>query len=67
MLKTLPVISGVSVDAGLSSFLQTVNAAPMLTADEEKSLATRYRDEEDLDAARQLIYSHMRWLWTSSG
>jgi len=62
MLKTLPVISGVSVDAGLSSFLQTVNAAPMLTADEEKSLATRYRDKEDLDAARQLIYSHMRFV-----
>ena len=62
MLKTLPVISGVSVDAGLSSFLQTVNAAPMLTADEEKSLATRYRNDEDLDAARQLIYSHMRFV-----
>ena len=62
MLKTLPVISGVSVDAGLSSFLKTVNAAPMLTADEEKSLATRYRNEEDLDAARQLIYSHMRFV-----
>ncbi len=62
MLKTLPVISGVSVDAGLASFFQTVNAAPMLTADEEKSLATRYRDEEDLDAARQLIYSHMRFV-----
>jgi len=62
MLKTLPVISGVSVDAGLSSFLQTVNAAPMLTADEEKSLATRYRNEDDLDAARQLIYSHMRFV-----
>ena len=62
MMTTLPVISGVSVDAGLSSFLQTVNAAPMLTADEEKSLATRYRNEEDLDAARQLIYSHMRFV-----
>jgi RNA polymerase sigma-32 factor len=62
MMKTLPVISGVSADAGLSSFLQTVNAAPMLTAEEEKSLARRYRNEEDLDAARQLIYSHMRFV-----
>ena len=62
MLKTLPVMSCVSVDAGRSSFLQTVNAAPMLTADEEKSLATRYRNEEDLDAARPLIYSHMRFV-----
>ncbi len=62
MHKRLPVISAVPVDVGLSSFLQTVNAAPMLTADEEKSLATRYRNEEDLDAARQLIYSHMRFV-----
>lgn len=59
MVNTLPVISA---DAGLSSYLQTVNAAPMLTADEEKSLATRYRSENDLDAARQLIYSHMRFV-----
>ena len=59
MVNTLPVISA---DAGLSSYLQAVNAAPMLTADEEKSLATRYRSENDLDAARQLIYSHMRFV-----
>ena len=59
MVNTLPVISA---DAGLSSFLQAVNAAPMLTADEEKSLATRYRSDNDLDAARQLIYSHMRFV-----
>ncbi len=62
MQNTLPVISGMSGDAGLTSFLQTVNAAPMLTADEEKSLAKRYRSEQDLDAARQLIYSHMRFV-----
>ncbi len=62
MMKTLPVVSGVSADAGLANFLQIVNAAPMLTADEEKSLARRYRNEEDLDAARQLIYSHMRFV-----
>ena len=59
MVNTLPVISA---DSGLSSYLQAVNAAPMLTADEEKSLATRYRSENDLDAARQLIYSHMRFV-----
>jgi len=59
MVNTLPVISA---DAGLSSYLQAVNAARMLTADEEKSLATRYRSENDLDAARQLIYSHMRFV-----
>jgi RNA polymerase sigma-32 factor len=62
MLNTLPVISGVNADAGLNSYLQAVNAAPMLTAEEEQALARKYRAENDLDAARQLIYSHMRFV-----
>ena len=32
----------------------------MLTAEEEFRLATRFREEEDLDAARQLVLSHLR-------
>jgi RNA polymerase sigma-32 factor len=42
-----------------------VNAAyqvPMLTADEEKSLAERLRDHDDLNAARRLVLSHLRFV-----
>jgi RNA polymerase sigma-32 factor len=44
----------------LESYIQTVNRFPILGAEEEKALARRYRDGEDLDAARQLVLSHLR-------
>src|SRR5262245_56308191 len=44
----------------LESYIQTVNRFPILTQDEERSLARRYRDEGDLDSARQLVVSHLR-------
>jgi RNA polymerase sigma-32 factor len=34
----------------------------VLSAEEEHELAVRYRDEEDLDAARQLVMSHLRFV-----
>jgi RNA polymerase sigma-32 factor len=62
MINTLPVISATTADAGLATYMQAVNNAPMLSAEEEKELAIRYRADNDLDAARQLIYSHMRFV-----
>jgi RNA polymerase sigma-32 factor len=44
----------------LEAYVQTVNRFPLLTAEEERSLALRYRQENDLDAARQLVLSHLR-------
>ena len=44
----------------LESYIQTVNRFPMLSAEEERRLALRFRDHEDLDAARQLVLSHLR-------
>ena len=34
----------------------------MLTAEDEQALARRFRDEEDLDAARDLVHSHLRFV-----
>src|SRR3569833_47832 len=39
----------------LESYTQAVNRVPMLTAEEERALASRLRDHNDLEAARQLI------------
>jgi RNA polymerase sigma-32 factor len=42
-----------------------INAAfqlPMLSAEEERSLATRLRDHKDLEAAQKLITSHIRFV-----
>jgi len=44
----------------LESYIQTVNRVPMLSAQEEISLARRFREHDDLDAARTLVLSHLR-------
>ncbi len=47
-----------SMDAYISAAFQL----PMLSAEEEKNLAIRLRDNKDLDAAQQLITSHIRFV-----
>jgi RNA polymerase sigma-32 factor len=44
----------------IEAYIQTVNRFPMLSAEEERRLALRFRDQNDLDAARQLVLSHLR-------
>jgi RNA polymerase sigma-32 factor len=44
----------------LESYIQAVNRFPLLTAEEEYSLAKRFREEGDLEAARKLVLSHLR-------
>ena len=58
---TLPVSVRVPMPTGsLESYIQTVNRFPILSAEEESGLARRFRDRDDLDAARQLVLSHLR-------
>jgi RNA polymerase sigma-32 factor len=44
----------------LESYVRTVNRFPLLSAEEEHRLALRLRDNGDLDAARELVVSHLR-------
>ena len=44
----------------LDHYIQAVNRFPLLSAGDEAALARRWRDHEDLDAARQLVLSHLR-------
>src|SRR6186997_1080080 len=44
----------------LETYVQAVNRFPFLTQEQETSLARRYRNEGDIDAARQLVVSHLR-------
>ena len=54
---TLPApISAGSIDA----YIQAVNRIPLLSADDERALATRLRQSNDLEAAGQLVLSHLR-------
>ena len=56
-LTHFPVPSGAG---SLEAYIQAANRVPMLSEAEEVALARRFRDEEDLDAARQLVLSHLR-------
>jgi RNA polymerase sigma-32 factor len=44
----------------LENYIQAVNRFPLLSAEEERDLATRLRQDNDLEAARQLVLSHLR-------
>jgi RNA polymerase sigma-32 factor len=44
----------------LDSYISAVNRIPMLTADEELRLARDFRERGNLEAARQLVLSHLR-------
>ena len=44
----------------LDAYITAVNRVPMLTPDQELSLARAFRERDDLDAARQLVLSHLR-------
>jgi len=56
---TMPI----ALNAGsLESYFQSVNKIPMLSAEEEHLLAVRYSEDGDLEAARQLVMSHLRFV-----
>ena len=43
-------------------YVERVSAIPMLSREEGFELARRFRDHEDLDAARELVLSHLRFV-----
>jgi RNA polymerase sigma-32 factor len=46
----------------LDAYVRSVNQIPLVSAEQERELARRYRDEGDLDAARQLVLAHLRFV-----
>jgi len=54
---TLPVLTATD---SLEQYSRAIKAYPILTAEEEYALAVKFRKENDLEAARQLIVSHLR-------
>ena len=44
------------------AYVEAVSRIPVLSREDETELATRYRRAEDLDAARQLVLSHLRFV-----
>ena len=61
MTMPVPVSVPVPLATGsLEGYIQTVNRFPFLSAEEEQALARRYRESDDLEAARGLVLSHLR-------
>jgi RNA polymerase sigma-32 factor len=64
MTKALiPALQGASLSAGnLDAYIRQINGIPVLTADEERELAMRLENQNDLEAAQQLIMSNLRFV-----
>lgn len=60
MTYNLPLaLPSVSVGS-LENYISSVKGFPMLSHEEELDLATRFQRDNDLDAARKLVMSHLR-------
>lgn len=51
-----------AVNDDLNNYLSKISTFPVLSAEKERELAVRYRDEEDLDAARDMVMSQLRFV-----
>ncbi len=46
----------------LDAYIQAVGSVAVLSKEDEQALSHRFRDEEDLEAARQLVMAHLRFV-----
>ena len=61
MSNTLAIPTNLSVGT-FDSYLNTVSHMPKLTPELERELALRYRDNDDIEAARELVMSNLRFV-----
>jgi len=62
MGKSLLAIDHISPGQNLDAYLQTISAIPVLSVAQERVLAERLKDQNDLEAARHLVMSHLRFV-----
>ena len=60
MSYSLPLPMPTVAAGSLENYISTIKHLPMLTAEEELDLATRFHRDNDLEAARSLVLSHLR-------
>ena len=60
MTNALLAVSIPSAVGSLESYIQSVKAMPVLSAEEEQELALRLKRDNDVEAARMLVVSHLR-------
>ncbi len=62
MEKALQLSHNLVPGNSLEAYIQTVNQIPVLSVDEERSLAQRLQEHGDIEAARQMVLSHLRFV-----
>ena len=62
MTTSVLALNSLSPGRDLDAYVRTVSAIPVLSAEEEKVLADRFYYQNDLDAARELVLSHLRFV-----
>ncbi|MBB1488122.1 RNA polymerase sigma factor RpoH [Oceanospirillum sediminis] len=62
MNTSLQTIESLSPGQDLNAYIQVANSFPVLSAEREQTLARRLQGEGDLDAARELVLSHLRFV-----
>ena len=59
-MSAIVALPSIAAAGSLESYIQAVNRFPILSQEEETSLARRYIEQDDLEAARRLVVSHLR-------
>lgn len=62
MGTSLQLVDRLVPGANLEAYIQAASRIPVLTAEEERHLAERLHYEGDVEAARQLVLSHLRFV-----
>ena len=62
MSSSLLGLNTLSPGRDLEAYVRTISTIPILSAEEERALAERFHYHQDLDAARHLVLSHLRFV-----
>ena len=61
-MNNISVLQPALPSGSIEAYIHAVNEIPMISAEEEQALARRLQELNDLDAARQLVMSHLRFV-----
>ncbi len=62
MSKELATVSLSVPQGNIESYVTAIHSVPVLSVEQERELAMRYHEEGDLNAVRELILSHLRFV-----
>ncbi|QLF92903.1 RNA polymerase sigma factor RpoH [Pseudomonas sp. ABC1] len=62
MTTSLQPVHALVPGANLEAYVQAVNSIPLLTVEQERELAGRLFYQQDLEAARQMVLAHLRFV-----